>query len=118
MTIGNGSKGASKGSASKGSSQRGGAAAGGSGGASPSVAAFLAQWGISGNAQAIDCLERLSPEVQARVMREFDARADTRDIAGKLCGFANSVARAAGGGGARPPLQAGLRPVGKGVGLG
>lgn len=76
-------------------------------------AEFLEKWGLADCQTAADVLSRLHPPVRARVMTEFAPGMDTRDVLGKLCGFATSVARAAAKEGAaqlpplsRPPLVA------------
>merc|ERR1712048_146760 len=46
-----------------------------------------------GNEEAWDALARLSSDIRIEVMQEFDPGPNTRDICGKLCGFASSVAR-------------------------
>jgi len=59
---------------------------------------FLERWGLIENPTAWEVLSKVNPTVRARIMREFDPKQDTRDIFGKFCGFATSVARAAAGG--------------------
>lgn len=56
---------------------------------------FLMAWGLSEHEQARNVLKRLHGHVRARVMQEFAPGEGTRDIFGKFCGFANSVAKAA-----------------------
>jgi len=56
---------------------------------------FLMAWGLTEHEQARNVLKRLHGHVRARVMQEFAPGEGTRDVFGKFCGFANSVARTA-----------------------
>eukprot|EP00933_Yihiella_yeosuensis_P006655 TRINITY_DN111388_c0_g1_i1.p1 TRINITY_DN111388_c0_g1~~TRINITY_DN111388_c0_g1_i1.p1 ORF type:complete len:541 (+),score=80.04 TRINITY_DN111388_c0_g1_i1:102-1724(+) len=57
-------------------------------------AEFLERWGLFNNKQAEDVLARLAPDVQAKVMQEFQPQQNTVNVLGKFCGFAASVERA------------------------
>lgn len=66
------------------------AAAAGIGAYDQSLNDFIMRWGIEQNAH--DLLRSLPPDVQATVMAQFDPKGDTKNVTGKLLGFARSVA--------------------------
>jgi hypothetical protein len=63
---------------------------------------FLRHWGMETSHIARETLSRLDDHAAGKVMREFLPGQDTRDIVGKFCGFANSVANAPAGEGRSP----------------
>jgi len=74
-------------------------------------AQFLAKWGLAAELRAAEVLQRLQPAVKQRVMHEFAPGQDTRDVVGKFCGFAQSVARSSQAGASHAPLRVGIGPA-------
>ncbi|CAJ1459891.1 unnamed protein product [Effrenium voratum] len=77
--------------------------------------AFLQKWGLADNELAKEALQVLTPEVKARLVRDFQPAPGTVDVAGKFLSFAQSVARG------RPvrqvqPSSLAMRPGSLGVG--